>query len=144
MVKRAAWILVAVSLASTGCRASSPAGPSALLDGHWSGAIVDSVAGTGTAALSMDQTGPGVSGTWSATFPDAAFNRRGSIGGTMRGSEISLFLSPETPLTCSSAITLSGTLGFTGTADGDHLVGTYVVLTCDGATSGSLDLRKDD
>jgi len=100
------------------------------------------VAGAGTAELLLTGRGPGVSGTWSARFSDTAFNKDGSIGGNHVGSTISLFLTPKVPLMCPTTQSLSGTLSVTGTVAENLLKGTYTVLTCNGATSGSLDLAR--
>ena len=135
--------LVLVGLASSGCHDSNGVGPSGLVDGSWTGSIVDSAAGTGTAVLTMSQRGAGVSGTWSVSFADARYDREGTIGGTRQGFQVSLFLTPASGEVCGSATTLSGTLGVTATTTSNRLTGTYAVLTCDGARSGTLDLRRD-
>jgi high-affinity nickel-transport protein len=77
------------------CRA--PVGPAGTLDGTWSGAIVDSDAGSGTATLTMTQRGQGLSGTWSATFGGGAVATGGSLGGSTVGATASLFLTPAAP-----------------------------------------------
>jgi len=122
------------------CRA--PLGPTGKLDGTWTGAIVDSAAGTGTTSWTMAQRGQGLTGTWSATFSVGGVMTGGSLGGATEGAQVSIFLTPETPLVCSPSTTLSGTLGVTATLSGNRLQGTYVVLTCTGATNGTIDLRK--
>jgi hypothetical protein len=126
------------------CQAWNPAGPGPALDGTWTGAIADEAAGAGSASLTIRQVGAGLSGTWSATFADSARRYAGSVGGTLRGAQVSLYLSPGAALACAPGRTLSGTLAFTGRIAGRQLTGSYVVLTCVGATGGTLDLTRQD
>ena len=132
--------VLAIALAGAGCR--TPLGSTGALDGTWRGAIVDSAAGAGTATLVMSQTGQGVSGTWSAAFANGATTIGGSLGGSTAGALVSLFLTPTSPIVCPSSATLSGTLSMTATRSGNRLNGTYVVLTCTGATDGTIDLTR--
>jgi hypothetical protein len=142
MLFRAASVLAAAGVMASGCRAANPGEPSPLLAGRWTGVMGDSVAGTGDTTLTMEQRGPGVSGSWSVAFANPALNRHGTISGTQRGTQISLFLTPRDSVACPSGVILSGTLGFTGTLAGGRLSGTYVVFACDGAVNGSLDLTR--
>jgi hypothetical protein len=64
------------------------------------------------------------------------------LSGSLSGAAISLFLAPAAPLVCSPGVTLSGTLAVSGTVTGDRLTGRYVILTCDGATGGTIDVTK--
>ena len=97
----------------------------------------------GTITLEMTQSGAGVTGTWTADSDGLALDQTGSIGGTLTGSTLALFLSPTTPLTCSSGTTLSGTLGMTGSLDGDRLAGDYVVFGCESVATGHIDATRN-
>ena len=63
--------------------------------------------------LEMAQSGAGVNGTWSADLEGSEFDQSGSLGGTVTGSTVVLFLNPGTPLVCG----LSGALSVTGSVD---------------------------
>ena len=139
---RAVVAVLAVVILALGCRAKNPAAPGGTLTGTWSGAVVDPVSGTGTMTLTMIQTGAGVGGTWSTSLESNPSMKGGSAGGSTAGSLASLFLTPTTSIVCESGMTLSGTLNVTATLAGNRLTGTYLVLTCNSATSGTIDLTR--
>ena len=117
-----------------GCGRDTPAEPTSGLDGRWRGTITrNGVAGTIT--LHMTQSGAGVTGTWTADLDGLVLDQTGST--------LALFLSPTTPLTCGSGTTLSGTLGMTGSVDGDRLAGDYVVFGCESVATGRIDATRN-
>jgi len=134
---RVAVGLVAVLLAA--CSEDNPAGPSSLFSGIWTGPIVDSAAGTGTARLVLNQSGAGVLGTFTMAFPNSALDRSGTVSGTATTTKASLFLTPSVPLSCG----LTGTMGWTTTVSVGKLTGTYAVFGCEGPVTGTLDLTLE-
>jgi hypothetical protein len=132
----------ALGLLTAGCRSGTPASPSSVLDGAWTGAITHSVAGQGSLVLELRQTGMAVSGTWSADFSGAAHDASGTVGGTLTGAAVSLFLSPGTPLVCGPGASLSGTLALDASVSGRRLSGTFVVFACEGVDSGRVEVTR--
>ena len=125
---------------SLGChKTRSPTAPSGLA-GSWIGEVVDEGAGPGSASLEIVSVPLGLSGTWSFTFAEPATSTRGSLNGTVSGSAVTLAMTPGTPLPCG----MFGSIGVTASLVGDRLSGTFVRLTCGGAESGTLDLRRGD
>lgn len=131
-----------VCIATCGCDRDTPMEPTFGLDGAWRGTITRG-ATAGTITLRLTQSGAGITGTWTADLDGLAFDQTGSTGGTVAGSTVSLFLTPETPLTCASGATLSGTLAMNGSLAGDRLTGDYVVFACDSAAAGRIDVTRD-
>jgi len=130
-----------VCTANSGCDRETPTEPASGLDGAWRGTITRG-ATAGTITLLLTQSGAGVTGTWTVDLDGLAFDQTGSTGGTLTGSTVSLFLTPETPLTCASGATLSGTLAMNGSLAGDRLTGNYVVFACDSAATGRIDVTR--
>jgi hypothetical protein len=132
------WALL-TGLFGVACR-NGQSGPDGVqsLTGVWTGTVTDSGAGTGALSLTLTQVAVGVTGTWSVTFPGTTANRSGSVGGTLGGSVISLFLTPSVPLGCG----LSGTLAVSATLENGRLSGTYVAFDCTDTTTGSLDVSR--
>ena len=122
--------------------ADSPTAPDGQFAGTWSGAIVDGAVGSGTARLILAQTGAGVSGTFTTTFTNAALNQAGSVSGTAAGSSASVFLTPGSGIVCPPGVTLSGSMGASLTATSGKLSGSYSVLGCSGAVTGTLELSR--
>jgi hypothetical protein len=114
--------------------------PSGTFTGTWSGTINDSVSGLGTARLILTQTGAGVTGTFTTTYPNTALNRAGTASGTATGATAAIFLTPSAVTVCSASLTLSGTMGASVTLTASKMTGTYSALGCTTATSGTLDL----
>lgn len=110
------------------------------LNGTWIGSVTADDGGTGTATVVLMQTGVGVTGTFSIAAPGSPLLASGTAGGTVSGASIALFLTPSTPLACSSTLTLSGTIGAMLSIGPGRLSGRYLVTTCSGAQSGSVDL----
>ena len=140
----AAVLLVAALAASTatvGCGRDTPAGPSSLLDGTWSGMYTRGTL-PGTITLQLTQSGSGVTGTWSTDLEGTELDQAGSVGGTATGSMVALFLNPNGPLVCSSGQTLSGTLTMNGSFAGERLVGDYVVFECASVGTGRIDATR--
>jgi len=127
---------------SSGCRKKFSTTPGGALDGTWTGAIVDSVLGTGNLELEMLQVHSSLTGTWSATFPGGVPAKTGTLAGVATVSNVTLWLSPSTPISCAPSGTLSGTLSVTATLVGNQLAGSYVILTCTGATGGTIDVTR--
>jgi hypothetical protein len=125
-----------------GCRARTPLAPTPQIEGAWSGTISHRVAVHGRATLAIAQSGAAVTGTWSADFDGATFDARGSIGGTVTATSLSLFLTPDVPHDCGSGETLTGTLALTASVRGDRLTGSYLGFACEGVESGEMDLMR--
>ena len=129
-------VLLTIALA-TSCD-DGPTSPGGAFVGTWAGAIVDSAAGTGTAKLVLTQSGSGISGSFTATFPNSSFDRTGTVSGTATANAASIFLTPAAPLSCG----LSGTIGTTLSLSGTKATGNYALLACSGAVTGTLDLMR--
>ena len=128
------------SLLSAGC-GDTPAEPTTGVSGTWRGTITRG-ATAGTTTVVLAQAGAGVTGTWSADLEGAAFDQSGTVGGTVTASTVSLFLQPGSPTVCDSGATLSGTLTMNGSLTTDRLTGDYVVLTCDAAATGRIEVTR--
>ena len=129
-------------LVLSGCDRDTPTEPASGVDGAWRGTITRGAV-AGTITMQLTQSGAGVTGTWTADLGGLEFDQSGSAGGTVAGSTVSLFLSPEAPLTCASGTTLSGTLALNGSVTGDRLVGDSVVFACNSAVTGRIDMTRD-
>jgi hypothetical protein len=95
---------------------------------------VDSVGGRGTARATIRQDGNQLTGTWASTFPNAAYNNGGSLGGTVSGSAVSLTLYGPNQSVCPFRVT--------ATWSGDRMIGTYAAFNCTIAITGSVDMRR--
>ena len=136
-----AGVVLAAALFAVRCGSSSPVGPSSGLDGSWAGVLARGT-DRGSVTLHMNQTESGVSGTWAVDFDGASGDRSGSVGGTVIGVDVTLFLTPAAPLDC-AGVTLSGTLTVDASMSGDRLTGTYLGFTCDGVDTGTLDVTRN-
>jgi hypothetical protein len=137
-----AAIACVLMIGVSGCGRDAPIEPTPALDGAWRGTITRG-ATAGTITLLLTQSGAGVTGTWTADLDGLAFDQTGSTGGTVTGSTVSLFLTPETPLTCASGATLSGTLAMNGSLVGGRLTGDYVMFACDSVATGRIEVTRD-
>jgi hypothetical protein len=128
----------------TACGGSTPVAPDTTfpLAGTWAGALTDDGLGAGTVSLVLSQTAAGVSGTFAVTSVVPALVQSGTVGGTAGGSNVLLYLTPGTPLVCSPALTLTGTLGAALTLSNGRMTGRYFAPACSGQRAGSLDLRR--
>jgi len=138
MNQRTRLSAVVLAMALVAACNDSPTAPAGPFVGTWAGAIVDSAAGSGTARLVLTQSGAGVSGTFTTTFANSALDRAGTVSGTATANAASVFLTPSAPLSCG----LSGTLGTTLSLSGTKLTGSYSVLACSGAVTGTFDLTR--
>jgi hypothetical protein len=143
---RSRWFVTACLLVVTACHKPSPAAPempaTLPLTGSWTGTIVDSVAGSGTVRLTIAQSTLGVTGDWMTTFQDAGHNKVGELSGTPINASIIFFLKPTPPASLCGNATYDGTMNVTGTFTSTHLTGHYVILTCTGVITGTIDAIK--
>jgi hypothetical protein len=153
IARSAAWLLAALLPLMACTRPSTPTGPSPTgpRTGTWSGSITDSLNGTGTIRvvlqdLSVDNVRSLLTGTWTTTFADAAKNASGSLSGTATGSSGTLSLVPTRPPECSRPIAFPGAVGSyivpALNVSANQMTGAYVLATCDGSVAGTLDLRR--
>lgn len=133
----AAAVLSGVALSGCGLFSSdsseSPTSP-ITIDGTYVGAITDSMAGAGTARMTVVASGSSLSGTWQATFPNAASNTSGTLTGSFSDTTLTATFAPSVSGACPWAVTM--------TRSNTRLSGTYAATNCNVATSGSLDLTK--
>ena len=110
-------------------------GPTTSLAGNWSGTISSVLYGNGAMAFTLAQSSKALSGTWSATFANAANNDSGSLSGNVSGSAVSIVLTPSNPFTCPFNVTatLSGSTSMSGT---------YAAFNCTVAASGTFVAAK--
>ena len=137
-----ALVAVLVLCASSGCRKNPNTTPDGVVEGRWSGRIVDAVSGDGDLTLEISQMFNTLNGTWSATFAGGASTTSGTAGGVVTASTVTLFLTPTAATSCGLAGTLSGTLTVTAALAANRLTGSYVVLTCTGSSSGTVDVAR--
>jgi hypothetical protein len=139
------WVLMTIVAACgvTACGGSTPVAPDTTfpLAGTWVGALIDDGGGAGTVNVVLTRTAAGVSGTFAITSTAPGLAQSGTVGGTAGGSSVLLYLTPGTPLVCSPALTLTGTLGAALTVSDGRMAGRYFAPTCSGQRAGSLDLR---
>ena len=142
--KLCAALVLGAAVAASSCSRSNPVAPTGALAGTWTGRIVDDVSGEGSLTVSLSQVNGGLTGEWSATFVNESENRRGAASGTVSGTVVALFLTPTVPRVCPTGVGLTGTLAVTAMATQTRLTGSYVILTCDSATSGSIDVGRSN
>lgn len=141
MSKLLTMLLVVVMCGVGACRRSPAATPSHPLDGTWTGSLSPDGGAAGQLAVTLRQAAAGVSGEWTATFSDPSSNRAGSVSGTVTGTVVALFLTPQVGLNC-GGVPMSGTLGVSAVLDADRIAGRYTVLTCTGTSGGAIDVRR--
>jgi hypothetical protein len=100
--------------------------------GTWSGSIQDSMAGAGTVALTMSQSGGNLFGTWQATFSNGG--NGGTLAGVVNGNEVLVELYPSNPNFCPYAVV--------ATRSGSGMNGTYAAYNCLDTVTGTLNVSK--
>lgn len=140
--------LLAVACSNTPTSPTPSTGTSGL-GGTWAGSLSDSSNGAGTLRLTLTDLGTvggstGFSGTFVATFADAAKSTSGQASGMLSGDTIALNLQSTTRPTCSGqpfgspGSFLSASL----TRTGSSIRGAYVYSSCAGDALGTLDVQK--
>jgi hypothetical protein len=104
--------------------------------------VTDSAFGEGAAEWTLTQTGPGILGTYSTTFPSASPGGAGSLSGVVTGATATVLLTPTELLVCSPTWALSGTLYTSVAIAGEQLTGRYTSLTCSGGRAGTFVLTR--
>lgn len=125
-----------------------PVGPRT---GTWTGTLTDASNGQGRVSVTLQDTpmaGESVlTGTWSATFVNAARNASGDVSGSVTaGGALRLFLTRRPALTCTNGASgaaaagsfLGDVLSLTSTA----VTGSYIYVECTGSVPGTLTLTK--
>jgi len=126
--------IVLALLMGCGGGSSSPTAPSTLsVAGTWNGSISDAIEGTGSAQLTIAQTGTSLSGTYGVNYPNIG-NTSGTFTGSISGASMSATLTPSIPTVCTSAVT--------ATVNGNQITGTYAATNCSASDSGSINLTK--
>jgi len=146
VARHARWLALLLVTVSLACK-SSPASPSSksLLEGVWTGTIVDSSSGNGTLRLDM-KTGQSqdpsyVTGTWKATFPSSTYEDTIEGGLVLQSSASGMLtakcsFSPPLPVVNTTPITV-----FFVVVDNTRMTGNYQ-SPCNGFGSGSITLTK--
>lgn len=129
LCRTVAACLVTLAVAG-GCGSNAtPASPSDIYQGFWTGTITDSTGGAGTLNISLTGGSP-LNGTWSANLPAAS-----PIG----------FITSEPVTTAQRSLALacgtSGSVGLNATVTGKTMTGTYLALGC-GLSTGSVNLVR--
>lgn len=147
-----------VALLATACSSAptAPSPPEFVLPigprtGTWTGTLTDASNGQGRVSVTLQDTpvaGESVlTGTWSATFANAARNASGDVSGSIStGGAIRLFLTRRPALTCANGASgasaagsfLGDVLSLTSTA----VTGSYTYVECTGSVPGTLTLTK--
>ncbi|PYQ49366.1 MAG: hypothetical protein DMF78_18460 [Acidobacteria bacterium] len=132
--------VLATAVVAAGLACSGPAPPSGLdtpRPGIYAGPIHDSkgAGGDGIATLSLETTGPTVSGTWLIDLSNGAYRRDGFLRGEAVGGHVNLVLLPAKATDCTFGIQ-----AVTGTDD--RISGTFASVSCTAAFGGSLELRR--
>jgi hypothetical protein len=141
---RLAGIAIIVLVLASACDKKSPTAPSSGVDaylGEWTGSITSSSAGQGTLHLSIDHLDFQLLGTWTSTFPDASFNRTGTLSGLLAEDGVSLVLMPDANPDCAGGLSIGGQLVMIAQLDDGHLVADYGALDC-AASKGHIDLVR--
>jgi len=121
----------------------SPANVSAAkfprIGGHWVGRITDSVNGSGTLVLLIQQTDQDIVGSFDAPFSNAADAQTGSLRGSVAGATntVSFNLKPNTIPGCVYAAT-KGTI-----VSATEFKGNYLGNRFCGNNSGSFDVTRE-
>ena len=136
-----ATAVMAALLAAGGCGSGAPTAPAGSLTGVWAGVLTREF-DRGRTMWQLTQTGSAVTGTWSVDYDGQTPDAGGSLGGTVIGSSVSVFLAPSEPLTCDTGVVLSGTLSISGTIADDRITGTHATFTCDAADSGTVEVSR--
>ena len=115
--------------------------------GAWVGTLADSVNGTGTLRLDLEErVGDGaslLSGTWAMAFADAQRNARGSLSGLVTGTQMTVLGSTEPPPACPPVpFATPGLLSVSATFTAIELTGSYRFSTCTESTTGTITLRR--
>jgi hypothetical protein len=145
-------LVVAIVTIGAACdHADGPTEPGdpASLNGNWAGTITSSVAGQGTLRFSVTEvaTGPRVTlnGDWTSTFADSTYDGSGVVGGEINadGRSVTLvLLANGATSVCSSGETVFDAISSVMTVDGKRLAGDYTRTTCDGTTTGHIDVTR--
>lgn len=122
-----------VLLVAAGCGGDSTS-PSTNLAGNWTGAIADNIAGNGGLAMSLSQSGRGVTGTWATTFSNASYNNSGTLSGTVSAAQFTASLAPSDPASCPYNVV--------GTINGSTVSGTYAAYNCTVSASGTFTFTR--
>lgn len=147
------WLLSSVACSSSPTAPSPPAFsvPSGPRTGNWLGIVGDTVNGQGQLAVTLADTpiaGESVlTGTWTATFPNAARNASGDISGSIAaGGGIRLFLTRRPPMTCGNGapapLAAGSFFGDVLSLTGNTITGTYTYVDCAESAPGTLTLTK--
>lgn len=127
--------LVALVLLSSACGGNDTSPTSSnSYTGTWVGTVSSPIAGTGTIRATMAESGPNLSGTWSATYPDISNNNSGTLTGSVTGVSISLVLRSSVPASCPYTLT--------GVRSGNTITGTFATFNCTGSSSGPFSVTK--
>ena len=106
------------------------------LTGSYGGTAQDNIAGSGTLAGSITQSGSSFSGTFSTAYSNPDFNNSGVITGTVNGNSVSFAIDSADPATCD----------FVGTgtrSSEDRITGTFQETAgCSVDVAGSLDISR--
>jgi hypothetical protein len=114
--------------------------PSGAISGNWSGALTDSILGSGTLTMTLSQFGDSVNGTWTSTFPDSINDLIGTVRGAIGGSTLTILLKPLGGSTCQfGPYLLTATVTSTGSMSG-KLTEAY---PCDIGDGGSFSGAKN-
>lgn len=102
------------------------------LNGTWKGTATDSQTGSGTASVTLSQSGQSLSGTWQVTFQGVVST--GNATGAVNGANLVLTLEPSSQTDC--------TVNVTGTVSGSTISGDYSLSGCSSTDTGTLTLTK--
>lgn len=138
-------LLLGAALLWAGACGAGPGAPTPItVTGTWSGTIVDSASGQGTAQLVMTESQKQVTGTWTTRFADGA-ETRGSVSGGLLTTLYVLALARDTPVQCSASALLrgTGTIVLDASLNGaNRLSGSYSATLCDEVRLGTIDLAR--
>ena len=123
------------ALLTAACAGDSTTGPSSnTIAGSWTGTVASQVSGSGRVQVTFSQNGGAISGTWAATFPNAAANDAGTVSGQLNGSSLQALLNPGSPSSCPYNVT--------ATVSNTSIAGTYTTVNCSIAVGGTINLTR--
>ena len=132
--------LVVLMLLGAACGGDSSTSPSGQqLAGNYAGTLVSNSSGfaqigVGTLQATLAQNGGALSGSWTTTYANAAYNNAGSLTGSVSASSVTLTLTSDVTGLCPSNVTAA--------VSGTTLSGTYETVNCSFTDGGQFKITK--
>jgi len=99
--------------------------------GNYTGTLTDSIAGKGTLSFTLTQNVVYLSGSWSDTFGNPAYNNAGTVYGVVTGASSLEFYAVPSNLAACPFIAI-------GTLSGGTISGSYAAINCLSSDTGTF------